>query len=112
MFWNNKKINMKNLKLLRTTSKKALMDSAIFVCDGNYEKAGELYDLYASRMTLPDIDPIPPTGFNQAKETVVTLFGWIKENQNEVLSIMDFIKSIRGGKVAPSIASPDLPPLS
>lgn len=106
---------MKNLKMLRTTSKKALMDSAIFVCDGNYEKAGELYDLYASRMTLPDVDPIPVSGFAQAKDTAISLFGWFKENQDEVLTVVDFIKNMRkgGGGMPPSAPpSAPLPPIN
>ncbi|MGL5732318.1 MAG: hypothetical protein ACRCX5_14510 [Bacteroidales bacterium] len=104
---------MKNLKLLRTSSKKALMDSAIFVCDGNYQKAGELYDLYVSRMDLPDFDPVPVSGFDKAKDTAVSLFGWLKENQGEVMGVIDFVKNIRsgGGGGLPPTAPPNLPPL-
>lgn len=84
------------------------------MCKGDVKNAMELYKFYMEDMeNMPDYDVVPPTGFDKAKDTAVSLFGWLKENQGEVMGVIDFVKNIRsgGGGGLPPTAPPNLPPL-
>lgn len=117
MFWSKKiKINSDMIEMIKPTSKASCKMQCLFACKGDVKSAQELYTFLTSDMpNLPDFDPVAPTGFQQAKETAVSLFGWLKENQNEVMTAVDFIKNIRGGGGGiPPTAPPSapLPPIN
>lgn len=100
------------IKMIRPTSKASLKSQCLMMCKGDVKNAMELYKFYMEDMeSIPDYDIIPPSGFEKAKDTAINLFGWIKENQNEVIGIIDFIKNIRGGNGSVPTPPTNLPPL-
>lgn len=80
--------------MLRTTSKRALLDSAMLMCEGDIDEASKLFDLYNERLQLPEEDAIQPSIFSQIKDNAVGLFGWLKENREDVIGVVDVIKNI------------------
>lgn len=116
MFWNKKKYDMNMLKTIKHTSKTALKMQALFASNGDVEKAERLYDFLVKDMDdLPTFDIIPPSTMDTVKETAVNIFGWVKENQNDIMNGIELIKGLRrGGGSVPPAASPaqsPLPPL-
>lgn len=113
MFWKKSiKIKPDMIKVIKPTSKSSCKMQCLFSCGGDIDKAERLYDFMTKDMpNLPDFDPVPVSGFQQAKETAVSLFGWLKENQNEVMTAVDFIKNIRGGGGGIPPATPPSAPL-
>lgn len=94
---------------IKTTSKLSLKLSCMAICNGDMEKAAKMYDYFAKDMDLPDVDPVPPTTFQQVKETAGTIFGWVKENKDEVTQAFNFVQALRSGQ--PVITSPSVPPV-
>lgn len=114
MFWNKSQINVEAMKNIRTTSKLSLKFSCYAICKGDVEKAEQLYDYFAKDMQLPDVDPISPTTFQQVKDTAGTLFGWFKENRDDVVQAFNFVQSLRKGQpiiTTPSAPIESIPPL-
>lgn len=117
MFWSKKiKISPDMIKAIKPTSKASCKMQCLFACKGDVKSARELYDFFTSDMpNLPDFDPVAPSNIQQVKETALGLFGWFKENQDEVLTVVDFIKNMRkgGGGIPPSTPpSAPLPPIN
>jgi hypothetical protein len=117
MFWSKKlKISPDMIKMIKPTSKSTAKMQCLFACKGNIEEAEKLYDFLTKDMpNLPDFDPVAPSNMQQVKETALGLFGWFKENQDEVLTVVDFIKNMRkgGGGMPPSAPpSAPLPPIN
>lgn len=84
------------------------------ISKGNVEDAERLYKFLSEGIdTLPDFDVIPPTTMQQVKETAGSIFGWVKENQNDILNGIEFIKGLRGkgGNIPPTSSGAPLPPL-
>lgn len=98
---------------IKTTSKLSLKLSCLAVSNGDMEKAEKMYDYFAKDMDLPDTDPIAPSTFQQVKETAGSIFGWVRENKDEVTQVMNYVQALRSGQ--PIINAPaaplDLPPL-
>lgn len=116
MFWKKSiKIEPDMIKMIKPTSRSSCKMQCLFACKGNIEEAEKLYDFLTKDMpNLPDFDPVAPSNMQQVKETAVGLFGWFKENQNEVMTVIDFIKNMRngGGGVPPVPSSAPLPPIN
>lgn len=99
---------------IKTTSKLSLKLSCLAIANGDLEKAEKMYAYFAKDMDLPDIDPVPPTTFQQVKDTAGTVFEWLKGNKDEVTQAFNFIQSIRSGQPiinAPASPPADIPPL-
>ena len=113
MFWRKKKYNMEMLKMIKPTSKVALKMQTLMIAKGNVEEAEKLYDFLAKDMEeLPTFDVVPPTTMQQVRDTAGTIFGWVKENQNDIMQGIEFLKSLKkGGGMPPSGAAPLSPPL-
>lgn len=99
---------------IKTTSKLSLKLSCLAISNGDIEKADRMYEYFVKDMQLPDIDPVPPTTFQQVKETAGTIFGWVKDNKDEVSQAINMIQTLRSGQPivnAPTAPPVDIPPL-
>ncbi len=105
------------MKGIRPTSKLSLKLTCLAVNKGDVDKAMKMYEYFAKDMDLPDVDPVAPTTFQQVKETAGGIFGWVKENQEDLAKAFNMVQSFRSGKtisVAPSApveVPPPLPPV-
>lgn len=99
MIFAKKKITMEDLKELNPTSKLSLKMSCMALADGDVDQAKKIYDFFADDMTLPDMDPVQPSAFNQVKDTIGTAFGWFKENQNDIMQVIGIVQALRGKTV-------------
>lgn len=99
------------------TSKAQLIQVAMWYHKGDVQKAQEMVDFYTKNMNLPDIDPVQPTLMQRIKDGATGLYGFIKENQEELVQGYQLIYSIIQNKGAlPSLASAEteeaLPPIN
>ena len=96
MLWFNKerKKKMEFIQNYVPTSKAQLLQVAMFFNKGDIQKAQEMFDFYAKNLELPDFDPIAPTFIQQVKQTAGGLFNWVKENQDDIASGYEFLRSI------------------
>lgn len=101
---------------LRPTSKASLKMQCLLTCNGDLEKATKLYDFMIKDMEdLPMFDVQPPTTMQQVKETIGQGMGWLKENQNEIMQGIEWIRSMfgKGGGMPPNGATPSpIPPIN
>lgn len=119
MFFRRKtKLDLEAMANIVPTSKFDLKMQCLAIARGNVEEAERLYSFLAGDINIPDVSPPAPTLIDQVKDSVGSLFGFVKENQGEIMQAYNFIQSIRAGApavadgsaVASSVA--DLPPLS
>lgn len=102
-----------DLRMIDPSSKMALKMSCLQTANGDVKKAQELYDFLSKDMeTMPDYPVQQPTFMQQAQQVAGGLFGWVKENQQDLMQAWGFIQSLRGGASAP-VPTPtvDIPPL-
>ena len=113
MFKNNKI----DLGMINPSSKMALKLSCIQACQGNVERAKELYDFLSEGVeSIPDFEIPRPTAMQQAQEVLGNIFGWVKNNKDDIMQAVGYIQSLRGsaaGVVPPTTPTPmaDIPPL-
>lgn len=109
MFKNNKI----DLSMINTASKMSLKMSCINACKGDVGKARELYEFLASDIVdLPDFDVPQPTIMQQVQQTFGNIFGWVKENREDIVQAVGFIQSLKGGKASAPVANAaPIPPL-
>lgn len=86
-----------DFSLIRTSSKEALLRSALLASNNDIKKASEICD-YVTKMlpNLPDTDPVQPSTFDQVKETAMSLFQWGKENQDQIVGVTNMVLQIFG----------------
>lgn len=119
MLWFNRKEKRKKMEFIQNyvpTSKAQLLQVAMYFNKGDIQKAQEMYDFYAKNLDLPDFDPIAPTFMQQLKSNAVDVFGWIKENQGDIVQGYQLIYSIIKNKgalpIAPEATAEPLPPIN
>ena len=120
MLWFNKQ-KRKKMEFIRSyipTSKAQLIQVAMWYYNGNVEKAQEMVDFYTKNMQLPDFDPVAPTFMQQVKRNAGDIYGWIKENQGDIVQGYQLIYSIIKNKGALPVGEPTgtvvepLPPIN
>lgn len=101
------------------TSKFDLKMQCIAIARGNVDEAEKLYRFLAGDINIPDVTLPAPTLMQQIKDTAGSLFGFVKENQGDLMQAYNFIQSMRAGAPLQSAgiaeaasAAADLPPLS
>ena len=109
MLWFNKerKRKMEYLKNYVPTSKAQLIQASMYYGNGDLKKAQEMFDFYARNLDLPDFDPVAPTFIQQMKDGASSLFGFIKENQGDIVQGYQFLQSIiknKGALIIPEIS--------
>lgn len=104
--------------MIDPSSKMALKMSALQAANGDVAKAKALYDYLSDGIdTMPDYPIQQPTFMQQAQQAVGGIFGWVKENQGDLMQAWNFIQSMRGGQpmafppAPPAIPPADIPPL-
>lgn len=108
-----------DLRMIDPSSKMALKMSCLQTANGDVKKAQELYAFLSEGMeTMPDYPIQQPSFMQQAQQAVGGVFGWVKENQGDLMQTWNFIQSMRGGQPIgapmPGIAPAppvDIPPL-
>lgn len=97
-----------DFSLIRTSSKEALLRSALLASNNDIKKATEICD-YVTKMlpNLPDTDPIMPSTFDQVKDTAVSIFQWGRENQDQIVGGINMVMRLLGkdpiGMPAPTV---------
>ena len=105
-----------DFSLIRTSSKEALLRSALLACNNDIKKASEICD-YVTKMlpNMPDTDPIMPSTLDQVKETAVSVFQWGRENQDQIVGGINMVLKLLGkhplGVPAASVEMPAAPPI-
>lgn len=112
-----KKKKMEFIQSYIPTSKAQLVQVAMWYHNGDVQKAQEMVDFYSKNLKLPDFDPVQPTLVQQVKDGAAGLYGFIKDNQNELVQGYQFIYSIIKNKGALPIvptesATAPLPPIN
>ena len=109
-----------DLRMIDPSSKMALKMSCLQTANGDVKKAQELYAFLSEGMeSMPEFPVQQPTFMQQASQSIGSIFGWVKENQNEVIQAVNFIQQMRGGQPigvpipppAPAVPPVDIPPL-
>ena len=105
-----------DLSFIRTSSKDALKRSLMQVYQYDIDAMQKMYDFYMKDMTnIPDFDPIQPTVFQQAKETVASLWSWADQHQDKIIGAYNLFRTMKGGAPIPmpggAPVPPDVPPL-
>lgn len=115
IFKKKPKIDYQAMANILPTSKYDLKMQCIAISRGNIDEAMKLYDFLASDLNIPDVTPPPPSVMQQVKDTAGSIFGFIKENQDDFVKAFSFIQSLRQGNTASAPAASTgttLPPLN
>ena len=104
MFDNRQK--MEELKTFRPTSKVQLRQFCMWFAQGDVKKATEMYEFYAEGISLPDTEPVPPTRLQSFKSGAEDVMGFVRENQDDILTAVGFIKSLFGKGAQSGVAEP------
>lgn len=105
--------------MIDPSSKMALKMSCLQTANGDVKKAQELYTFLSEGMeSMPEFPVQQPSFMQQAQQSIGSIFGWFKENQNEVMQAVNFIQQMRGGQpigvpptIPPGVPPADIPPL-
>lgn len=101
--------------MIDLSSKMALKMSCLQTANGDVRKAQELYAFLSEGIeSMPDYTAQKPSLIQQAQQSVGSLFGWVKENKDDLVQAWNFIQSMRGGSaipVTPTVPPADIPPI-
>ena len=117
MLWFNKKRKrkMEFIQNYVPTSKAQLLQVAMYMSNGDLQRAQEMFDFYARNIELPDFDPVKPTMVQQIKNGASGLFSWFKENQGDIVQGWQFVQSVisnKGAIPAIPVEEEPLPPIN
>ena len=94
-------------------SKTELLQMALWFHNGNIAEAQKMVDYYAKNIELPDVTPVPPKFIDNAKNTVNGTLAWLRENQDTLSQVVDFVRGIVSKRgAAPSSPVNPLPPIN
>lgn len=97
--------------MIDVSSKISLKLSCINACHGDIAKGKELYDFLAEGVeTIPDIETPKPSVLRQAQETIGSIFGWVKENKDDIVQAVGFVQSLRNPASSVTAVN-DIPPI-
>lgn len=101
-----------DFSLIRTSSKEALLRSALLASNNDIKKATEICD-YVTKMlpNLPDTDPVLPSTFDQVRETAVGILQWGEANQDKIMGGINLIMQLMGkAPLTMPVAPTEVPP--
>lgn len=100
-----------DFSLIRTSSKEALLRSALLASNNDIKKASEICD-YVTKMlpNLPDTDPVVPSSLEQIRDTAMQLFQWGQEHQDQIVGVTNMVRSLFGRQ--PAIPTEVPPPIA
>ena len=96
-----------DFSLIKTSSKEALLRSALTACNNDIRKASEICD-YVTKMlpNLPDTDPVVPSSFEQMRDTAVNIFRWGEQNQDKIIGGINLVLQMMGKQPIAMPAAP------
>lgn len=107
--------NKINVEVIIPTSKVTLKTTCLRACNNNVDEAMKLYDFYAKDLpNLPDFDVVPPSGFQQVKNTISDIFNWADQNQDKIVVAYNFFQQMRSGQpiiTEAAVIPADVPPI-
>lgn len=86
------------------TSKAQLCQFSLLASGGDIAKAREIYDFYAERLNLPDVEPVQPSRMESIKAGAADIFGFVRDNQNDIINAISFVRSLFNRNAAAPIA--------
>lgn len=86
-----------DFSLIKTSSKEALLRSALLASNNDIKKASEICD-YVTKMlpNLPDSDPVLPSTFDQMRDTAIGIFKWGEQNQDKIIGGINLVLQMMG----------------
>lgn len=107
-----------DISMINTTSKMSLKMSCTMACNGDVVRAKELYDFLVEGIeSIPDFDIPKPSTMQQAQQMVGNIFGWVKNNKDDIVNAIGFIQTLRGGSggsgasIASGVVDSAIPPI-
>lgn len=100
-----------DFSLIRTTSKEALLRTALAASGNDIKKASEICDYVLKVLpNMPEVEPTVPTTFDQMRDTVASIYNWGKENQDQIVNIVSMVRQFmgKGSTAAPASVKPDI----
>lgn len=102
-----------DFSLIRTSSKEALLRSALLASNNDIKKATEICD-YVTKMlpNLPDTDPVLPSTFDQVRDTARGIFQWGEANQDKIVGVVNMVLGMMGKNPigVPPVIPTEMPP--
>lgn len=106
---------IKMVQEMKITSKVALKQYCLIATRCDVGEAQKLYDFLIKDMDeLPMFDPIQPTWFDNTKRTAADIFGFIKENQDDIAKGIELMRGLIGknGSIKNVAEATALPPIN
>jgi hypothetical protein len=99
-----------DFSLIKTSSKEALLRSALSASGNDIKKAAEICDYVLKVLpNLPEVEPVAPTTFEQMKDTALGIINWGRENQDQIVNVISMVRQFMGkGSAAPTSVKPDV----
>ena len=101
-----------DFSLIRTSSKEALLRSALLACNNDIRKASEICD-YVTKMlpNMPDTDPVMPSSLEQIRDTAVGIFQWGEQHQDKIIGGINLVLQMMGRRpLGMPVAPTEVPP--
>ena len=84
-----------DFSLIRTSSKEALLRSALAASGNDIKKATEIVEYFTSQLpSMPEVEPVVPTTFEQMRDTALQLVQWGQDNQDKIAFGIDMIRKM------------------
>lgn len=103
---------MEAVGMIKPSSKAALKQQCLFLCNLDIDKAEKMYNFLVKDMAdIPAVEPATRPFLDRFGEQASGVMGWLRENQDMIGQGVDFIKGIIAGRKATPPATP-LPPIN
>ena len=96
--------------MIKPTSKTALKQQCLFLCNLDITKAEQMYDFLIKDMEgIPSLDPETKTFVQNFGDSANKALAWFRENQDILSQGVDFIKGLtKKGNVTPMNVLPQI----
>lgn len=114
--FNSKKKQQKlieKVNTLKPTSKYALKQQCLMLCNLKVKESEEMYDFLIKDMkdSIPDVEPAQRSFVQNFGDSANGVLEWFRENQDILSQGLNFIKSLIKGKSDNAVVTP-LPPIN
>jgi hypothetical protein len=102
--------------MINPSSKMSLKMTCLASCKGDIDQAMKLYNFLADGVeSMPDFDIPRPSVFDQLKESAGQVYGWVRDNKDDLMQAVEYIQSMRNGAstavATTETAATEIPPL-
>lgn len=95
--------------MIKPTSKSALKQQCLYLCNLNVEKADKMYDFLIKDMKeIPDVEPDSKSFIQTFGEQANGVLVWFRENQDIIKQGADFFRGLFSKKTPPSAPLPPI----